>query len=105
VLDKHRLVWIDPDKDQLPGLAFNFPADIVGQPELVDGVLVVADETGHIQGFDPKTARKVGEGYTLRADIAAAAAPMAFGPDRLFVPLTDGTVLVPSKLWFLPRPW
>jgi outer membrane protein assembly factor BamB len=104
VVDNRRLVWIDPERDQLPGLAFSFPADIVGLPELIDGVLVVADETGHIQGFDPRTARKVGDGYLLRADVAPAGAPLPFG-DRVFVPLTDGTALLPSKLWFLPRLW
>jgi hypothetical protein len=105
VVDHRRLVWIDPEKDQLPGLAFSFPADIVGLPEMVDGVLIVADLTGQIQGFDPRTARKVGDGYVLRADVAPAGTPLPFGPDRVFVPLTDGTMLLPSKLWFLPRPW
>jgi outer membrane protein assembly factor BamB len=105
VVDRRRLVWIDPDKDQLPGLAFSFPADIVGLPEIVDGALLVADETGQIQSFDPKTARKLGEGYLLRADVAPAGTPLAYGADRLFVPLTDGTILLPSRMWFLPRPW
>jgi outer membrane protein assembly factor BamB len=99
VIGKRRLVWIDPEKDQ-PVDGFTFGADIVGQPELVDGVLIVADESGQIQGFDPRKAQKIGLGYRLRADVAPAAAPVPYGMERLFVPLTDGTVLLPSRMWF-----
>jgi hypothetical protein len=105
VVDQKRLVGIDPEKDQLPGLALSFPADIVGQPEIVDGLLIVADEKGQIKALDPKTVRPIGDGYLLRADVAASAAPVLFGADRLFVPLTDGTVLLPPKMWFWPWPW
>jgi outer membrane protein assembly factor BamB len=100
VVGKRRLVWLDRLKDQ-PLWATSFRADIVGQPQLIDGLLIVADETGDLQALDPAMGRAVGLGYTLRADVAPAAAPVALG-DRLFVPLTDGTVLLPSQAWFRP---
>jgi hypothetical protein len=69
---------------------------IVGEPQLVDGILVVADESGKYVGIDPSTGKPVGEGYTLQANAAPAAAPVPFGPRRAFAPLTDGTVLLLS---------
>jgi len=58
--------------------------------------VVVCDETGHFIGLDPKTGLRQGPGYTLKAAVAPAATPVAFGPGRAFAPLTDGTVLMLS---------
>jgi outer membrane protein assembly factor BamB len=99
ILGGRRLVWIDPEKDQ-PVHPFTCQGNIVGQPEVIDGVLIVADDSGQLQGFDPKTGSPNGLGYRLQADVAPAATPVAFGQGRLLVPLTDGTVLLPSRAWF-----
>ncbi len=96
VVAGRRLVWLDPDAGKLRW-AITFPARIVGEPQLIDGRLIVADASGRIQNVDPATGGFVGSGCTLRADVAAAATPLPFGPDQLFVPLTDGTVLLPPK--------
>jgi outer membrane protein assembly factor BamB len=93
VVGKQRLVWLDPERDQ-PLWEYSFVAPIVGQPELVAGQLVVADLAGRFIALDPENGRPLGPGYTLRANVTPAAAPVAFGPNRLFAPLTDGTVLV-----------
>ncbi len=96
VLEHRRLVWLDPEQIK-PLWGVDFRGDVVGQPELVGGVLVVADQRGQIQGLDPATGQPRGTGYTLKANVAPTAAPVAFGADRLFAPLTDGTVLLLSR--------
>jgi hypothetical protein len=67
---------------------------IVGQPQMVGDVIVVADMSGRFVGLNPATGRPRGPGYTLKASVAPAAAPVAFGSDRAFAPLTDGTVML-----------
>jgi hypothetical protein len=102
ILGGRRLVWLDPSKNE-PHYAHTFRADLVGLPEMVDGLLIVADMEGRFQAVDPWAKRFVGLGYTLRANIAPAAAPVPFGDDRLLVPLTDGTALLLSRQWFRPH--
>ena len=94
------LIWIDPEHAEVQGFSFN--ADIVGEPRLIDGKLIVADESGSIQALDLAKRQLVGVGYRLQANVAAAAAPVPYGTDRLFVPLTDGTIILPSLAWFRP---
>jgi outer membrane protein assembly factor BamB len=93
VIGGRLLVWIDPDKDEI--LWQYAPlTDIVGRPHVVHGMVVVANLAGHIMSLDPATGRPLGPGYTLRAEVAPAATPLPFTADRLFVPLTDGTVML-----------
>jgi hypothetical protein len=87
------LVWIDPAGDivwkyQISG------EDMVGQPHLVGEVLVVADRAGKIVGLDPATGKQRGSTYTFKASVSPAAAPVAFGTERVLVPLTDGSILL-----------
>lgn len=94
VVDNERLVCIDPDQDR-PVWEYRRQGEaIVGQPQLVENLLIVAHQTGRWVGLDPATGRPLGQGYSLKANVAPAAAPVAFGPDRAFAPLTDGTVLL-----------
>jgi outer membrane protein assembly factor BamB len=97
VLDRRRLAWIDPELDQV---LWVYPdkadTEIVGRPEVVGDLVVVADQAGRIVGLDPETGKPVGTGYQLQGSVTAAASPVAYGPDRLFVPLTDGAVLLPE---------
>lgn len=93
VVGKDRLFWFDPAKDQ-PTWDAAFVAEIVGEPNVVDGVIVIADLSGRIQVLDAKTGQPVGAGYTLKANAPPAAAPIAFRPGRIFVPLMDGTVIL-----------
>jgi outer membrane protein assembly factor BamB len=99
ILDQRRLVWLDPENDTpLPGV--DFRADVVGEPQLFDGVVVVADQRGEFHALSLNTGQPLGPGYTLKANAAATAAPVAFGANRLFVPLTDGTMLLLSRRHF-----
>ena len=92
-LDHKRLAWIDPAEEQFWEYKTSGGA-IVGQPAEAGGVLVVSDDGGRFVGLDPATGRRLGAGYTLRAAVAPAGTPVAFGPGRAFAPLTDGTVLL-----------
>lgn len=96
VVDQKRLVWLD----RVEGAKREFTASaaIVGQPQLVQGAIVVADLAGKLTGVDPATGKEIGPGFTLRSGTAPAGTPVPFGEERLFVPLIDGTImLVPAK--------
>ena len=93
VVGKKRLVWLDPSKDE-PAWEYTFVGQVVGQPELVDGLLVVADMAGTITALDPATGRPQGDGYRLKANVAPSATPLPFGPGRVWLPLADGTGIV-----------
>jgi hypothetical protein len=93
IVGRIRLVWLDPGKDE-PAWEYTFVAPVVGQPEVVDGVLVAADLQGGILAIDPATGNPVGPGYRLKTNQAAAAAPVPFGDREAFVLLMDGTALI-----------
>jgi hypothetical protein len=90
-----RLCWIDPER---AGLAWTFRTPsgsaIVGRPQVVEGLLVVADQSGRYLALDPAKGTPVGPGYQLRGSLAPAASPVAFGARRLLAPLSDGTALL-----------
>jgi outer membrane protein assembly factor BamB len=97
VVGRNRLVWLDPNQDN-PAWEYTFDADIVGEPHIIDGNLVVADVAGQFRALEPSSGGRLGPGLTLKANVAATAAPLPFGPGRAFAPLTDGTiVLVPLE--------
>lgn len=96
VLDRRRLVWIDPAKEkELWTYSTDGPA-IVGHPQWIEDMLVIALQSGHYVGIDPKTGEARGPGYMLRTSAAPAAVPMPFGRGRMFAPLSDGTALLLS---------
>jgi hypothetical protein len=93
VVEKRRLVWIDPGQEKI-AWEYPAPADIVGEPVLADGVLVMADQSGRIAALDPKTGEEVGPPYVFRDSVCPTAAPLPFGEGRLLVLLSDGTAAV-----------
>jgi hypothetical protein len=93
-VDRHKLVWLDPDKDAPQWTATLAGDGVESPPRLVEGRLVVADLSGRFTALDPATGRATGSGYRPPAEVVAASAPVPFGPGRLFAPLTDGTVLL-----------
>ncbi len=95
VVDRTRLVLLDAD-DEKPRWIHAADAEIVGRPALLGDLLVVADLEGRFVGLDPATGQPRGRGYRLKANVAPAAAPVAFGAGNLFTPLTDGTALLLS---------
>jgi outer membrane protein assembly factor BamB len=95
VVDGRRFVWLNPDRDQ-PSWQYETPyAGIVGQPHLSKGLVVVADLAGRLVGLDPATGRPAGREYRMGKGAIPAAAPVPFGAEQLFVPVTDGSVLLP----------
>ncbi len=98
VVDHRQLVWFDP----ADGKSRKFPetpaaAAVVGRPRLVGGVIVLANLRGKITGIDPQSGKASGPVDSLPAGVAAAGTPVAFGPDRLFVPLSDGTAALVGR--------
>jgi hypothetical protein len=96
VLDRRRLLWIDPAKEQPLWTYDSRGPAILGQPQQIEDMLVAALQSGLYVAIDPKTGQLRGSGYTLRTSAAPAATPMTFGPGRMFAPLSDGTALVLS---------
>jgi outer membrane protein assembly factor BamB len=94
IVNRLRLVWIDPSQPRELWTYEMKGGDIVGQPQLIGDMLVVADESGRFVGLDPENGLPRGKGYTLKIGAAPVATPVAFGPDEAFVPLTDGTVFL-----------
>jgi len=94
VVGGRRLVWLDPAKDDRLW-SYDSPGEgIIGQPQIADGLVLVADVSGRFVSLDPATGRARGPGYQLRASVGPGATPVGFGTGRAFAPLTDGTVLL-----------
>jgi hypothetical protein len=103
VVNETQLVWLDPAKD---GELWRHPAkpgaNLVGLPRLVGDRVVVADELDRIVGLDPATG-EAGPEYQIEGSTAPTASPVGLGGERLFVPLTDGTVLLPKVKSIRPK--
>ena len=96
VIDNHQLIWLDPEKETILWThQGNARAALVGRSRLVGDRVVVADDSGLIVGLDPEKGTAIGESLQLPGSTAPAASPVAFGDDRLFTPLSDGTILLP----------
>ncbi len=94
VIDQRQLVWLDPAREeQLWSYPLNGEA-IVGQPHVIEDMLVLAFQSGRYIGLDFKSGKEQGPGYTLRASVAPAATPVPYGNGLLFTPLSDGTALL-----------
>jgi hypothetical protein len=94
ILDRRRLVWLDPAKEKPLWIYDTEGPAIIGQPQRIDDMLVVALQSGRYVGIDPLTGKPKGLGYTLRTSAAPAVPPMPFGPGQMFAPLTDGSALL-----------
>jgi hypothetical protein len=92
VVDRSRLVWIDPAKE-VPLWTYTGADAIVGTPQLADGLVVLADQGGRYVGIVEATGT-AGKGYQLRGSIAAVASPVPFQKGRLLAPLSDGTMML-----------
>jgi outer membrane protein assembly factor BamB len=94
VIDQRRLVWLDPSRAEP---LWSYPLNgesIVGQPQVIEDMLVVASQSGRYVGLDLQSGKPKGPGYTLRASVAPAATPVPYGAGLLFTPLSDGTALL-----------
>ncbi len=103
VVNGRRLVWIDLSQNA-PVWDYSAAGEgIVGEPRLVGGNLLVADQAGRFVALDPATGRPRGPGYALKANVAPAAAPIPYGRTHALVPLTDGTLFL-LPLWQVAAP-
>jgi len=106
VMGESRLVWLDPNRDKdnnkpawtweaikRDGAAEPQRVRIVGEPQIVEGVLLVADVSGRFVGLDPGTGKELGPGFRLVGSVGPSAAPVGYGAGMTFAPLSDGTVL------------
>ncbi|HEV3080956.1 MAG TPA: PQQ-binding-like beta-propeller repeat protein [Gemmataceae bacterium] len=94
VVNRQRLVWIDPGRDHELWHYTMTGEAIVGEPQIIEDALVVANLSGRFLALNPQTGQPRGSAYTLKARAAPVATPVAYGKDEAFVPLTDGTVFI-----------
>ena len=96
VVDQTLLLCLDPDSPRTPKWRFKSKGDgIASAPRRRGDVLILADLAGRFEAINATTGASAGPSYPAGSlPAAAAAAPAEFGPDRLFAPLSDGTVLL-----------
>jgi hypothetical protein len=92
IVDGRQLMWLDPDQQEPVG-QYRAPARIVGEPQLIAGRLVVADQSGQLAALDPATAKVAGLPYHIPLSASPATTPVRWGQAHALVPLTDGTAL------------
>jgi hypothetical protein len=69
------------------------PVDLVGPPQVLQGWLIVADLDGRISALDSGKLQPRGS-YRLRATAVSTSTPVPFDNEHLFVPLSDGTIML-----------
>jgi hypothetical protein len=103
--DNPQLAWLDPERD---GVRWRYATPrgeaIVGLPQRVENLLIVADGAGRFVGLDVETGLPAGPGYALRGSVAPAAGPVPFGAGRLYASLSDGTALLLPLKYFRRAP-
>ena len=102
ILDRKKLVCIDPAK-AAPAWQYEMADEIVGQPCLVDGMLILASPKGQFVGLDPDNGQKRGPKHELNVSAAPTGTPVAVAGKGAIVPLTDGTVLFLSPQLLVDR--
>jgi hypothetical protein len=100
VVGGNRLVWVDP---AVAGYReYTAPTPIVGRPGVCDGLVVVAEQGarvgaeqgGRVVGLNTSTLTPVGPGYNAPGGAIPAASAVAFGAQRVLLPLCDGTAML-----------
>ena len=103
IVDRRRLVWIDPAKEKILW-QYTMPGEgIVGQPRLIGDSIIMADVSGRFVALNPENGEEKGTGYTLSASAAPVASPIAFGTEEALIPLTDGTIFLLNLKQLLPQ--
>ncbi|MGF1582159.1 MAG: PQQ-binding-like beta-propeller repeat protein, partial [Gemmataceae bacterium] len=106
ILDETRLLWFDPNRT---GKLWEYVGTnpIVGEPELIDGKLVVADIAGRVVVLNTTNGKIVKEVETLVPTAAPLTTPVEWSDGWAFIPLTDGTAVwwpIGSKTEEEPKP-
>jgi hypothetical protein len=95
ICDRRRLVWLGPDRQDTLW-QYQAGEQIAGEPQIVGGVVLVADDSGKLTALDPATGQPRGAGSHLEGTVVPVCTPVALGKDHILVPLSDGTALLPS---------
>ena len=105
VVDRNRLVCLTPE-ERREAWVYRCKGDgIEAKPRVIGDVMILADLSGRFEAIDIATGRPTGGAYPAQAALPAApaAAPIEFGADHLFAPMTDGTVLIVPIDTLLPK--
>jgi hypothetical protein len=94
VVNRKRLVLFDLASPRSLWQTEPMTHAIVGEPQLIGDGFLIADQAGHYITVDAVTGQQRGNALQIRGSAGPATAPTAFGEDRAFVPLTDGTVML-----------
>jgi hypothetical protein len=94
IIGRTKLAWIDPNKDEIWTHTAEKEPDLVGEPQMVGGLVALTYQTGLVMLVDPTTKTVVGKPFQLQGSIAPAAAARAFDAERLLLPASDGTLLL-----------
>ncbi len=92
ILNETRLLWFDPSRNE-KRWEYTAAAAIVGEPQLIDGKLVVADIAGRVVVVNPKDGKVLKEVEALLPTASPLTTPVAWSPGWTFIPLTDGTAV------------
>jgi outer membrane protein assembly factor BamB len=92
VWNRKHLLWLDPSQPK-PLWELNASgAGYASGPQSMATDLVIADVAGQYQRLNPATGLAQGAAFVLPGSAAPATLPLAFGPERLLAPLSDGTL-------------
>lgn len=94
VVGNTKLVAINPEQ---AAPAWSYPSaggSVRHAPALIDGRLIVADQSGGFVALDAATGAALGPGYRHPGETAAVSAPAPLGPGKFFAALADGSALM-----------
>ncbi|MFL5340106.1 MAG: PQQ-binding-like beta-propeller repeat protein [Gemmataceae bacterium] len=96
VMDQSRLVCLTLDSQE-PAWTYEAKGKgLAGTPRRRGDALIVTDLSGRYEAIEAASGAAIGSGFPVVGVLpsAPAAAPVDFGPGRMFAPLADGTVLL-----------
>jgi outer membrane protein assembly factor BamB len=88
----NRVACLVPNQPEPRWISEPFEGRICGQPQPLDDTLLVADESGHVAGIGIDDGQRRWHA-SLNVEANPSATPVAFGDQRMLVPIADGTLL------------
>jgi PQQ-like domain len=89
-----RFVWLSPDLEKPDWVGPAPIKHLAGRPMIDSNRLILTDIAGLIRVVDMKSGKETGDEFRLTGSHAFAAAAVPVGPNRVLVPLADGTVVL-----------
>lgn len=94
VVGNNKLVAMNPEQAAPAWSYASTGGSLRHAPALIDGRLIVADQSGGFIALDAATGAAQGPGYRHPGETAAVSAPVLLGPGKFFAALADGSALV-----------